>query len=85
MNANVSLMAENVTRIKIGITNKCRCECKNPKEHHVCKKSYICTATCTCKKGKYLGSIIDTSVITCDEIINAPESALTTVPTNQVK
>ena len=20
--------------------DKCRCECKNPKEHHVCKKNY---------------------------------------------
>ena len=26
---------------------------------------------CTCKNGKYLGSIIDDSVITCDEIIDA--------------
>ena len=25
---------------------------------------------CTCKNGKYLGSIIDDSVITCDEIID---------------
>ena len=43
-------------------------EYKNPKEHN---------ATCSCKNGKYLGSIIDDSVITCDEIIDTTE----TVPT----
>ena len=34
------------------------------------KKSYIWNpSTYTCENGKYLGSIIDDSVITCDEII----------------
>ena len=41
----------------------------NLKEHHVCEKDYDWnTATCSCKNGKYLGSIIDDSVVTCDEI-----------------
>ena len=31
-------MVEDVTRIKSGIMINCRCECKNPKEYHVCKK-----------------------------------------------
>ena len=36
------------------------------------KKGHIWNpATCSCKNGKYLASIIDDSVITCDEVINA--------------
>ena len=39
--------------------NKCRCVCKNPKEHH-CKKDYFWNpATCSCKNGKYARSISD--------------------------
>ena len=35
------------------------CECKNPKEHHVCEKDYISIpAKCSCENGKYLESII---------------------------
>ena len=36
-----------------------------------------CTSTCTCENGKYLGSIIGDSLITCDEIIEV----IKTVPT----
>ena len=55
--------------------DKCRCECK---KHHICVKDYIWNlATCSCKKYKYLASVIDNSVITCDEIIDAEE---TTIP-----
>ena len=50
--------------------DKSRCECKNPKKHFVCKYFWN-TVTCSCKNGKYLASIIDNSVITCDEIIHA--------------
>ena len=32
--------------------------------------------TCSCKNGKYLGSIIDDWIITCDEVINAAENKL---------
>ena len=35
-------------------------------------------ATCSCENGKYLASIMNDSVITCDEIIEEPK----TVPTN---
>ena len=50
--------------------DKCRCECKNLKEHHLCKKNYIWNpARYSCKYSIYLASIIDDSVITCDEII----------------
>ena len=41
------------------------------KKHDICEKDYIWNpATCGCKNGKCLGSIIDDSVNTCDEIIN---------------
>ena len=43
---------------------------KNPKKHRVCKNDYIWNpATCSCENGKYVGSIIDGSVIKYDEII----------------
>ena len=46
-------------------------ECK---KHHICEKDYICNpATCSCKNGKYLASIIYNLVITCNEIIDAEE------------
>ena len=56
--------------------DKCWCECKK----HICEKDYIWNpATCSCKNGKYLASIIeDDSVITYDEIIEETK----TIPTN---
>ena len=51
--------------------DKCRCQCKN---FHLCEKSYVWNpATCNCENGKYLASIMDDSVITCDEIIDVEE------------
>ena len=51
--------------------DKCWCECKNPKEHHVCKNGYIWNpATCSCGNGKFKGSIIDDSVTVCVKIID---------------
>ena len=66
--------------------NKCWCECRNLKEHHVCKRDYIWSpATCNCENGKYLASIIDDSVITSDEIIEETKTIGTkTVPTKTV-
>ena len=44
--------------------DKCRCECK---KRHICEKDYIWNpARCSCENGKYLGSIIDNLVVTCD-------------------
>ena len=41
-------------------------------------KSYIWNlAKCSCKNGKYVGSIIDDSVIMCDEIIETTKTVLT--------
>ena len=60
-------------------SDKCRCQCKNPKKYRVCVKDYIWnSATCICEYGKYLASIINDSVITCDEVIEKTK----TVPTN---
>ena len=43
----------------------------NVKKHHTCEKDYIWNpATCGCENGNYLASIIDNSMITCDEIID---------------
>ena len=45
------------------------------------KKNYICNlATCSCENGKYIGSLIDDSVIKCDEIIEE----MKTFPTNRI-
>ena len=45
------------------------------KKHHTCEKDYIWNpATCSCKNGKYLASIIDDSAVTCDEIIDEEET-----------
>ena len=58
--------------------DKCRCNCKNPKNHHVCKKDYIWyPATCSCKNGKY-ASIISNSIIAGDEIIDETTKTVTT-------
>ena len=47
----------------------------------MCKKDYIWNlATCNCENGKYLASIIDDSVIKCDEIIDTTK----TIPTKTV-
>ena len=55
-------------------TIKCRWECK---KHHICEKEYIWNpATYSSKNGKYLATIIDDSVITCDEIIDAETKAI---------
>ena len=41
--------------------------CRNTKKHHMCDKDDVWNpSTCTCENGKYLESITDNSVITCD-------------------
>ena len=63
--------------------DKCRCECK---KHHICEKDYIWNpATCSCKDGKYLASIIDDSVITFYEIIDAVVTKTVTTNFNEKK
>ena len=53
--------------------DKCWCECK---KHNISEKNYIWNpSTCSCKNGKYLASIIDDSVVRCDEIIDTDAEA----------
>ena len=50
------------------------------KKHHLCEKDYIWNlASCSCKNGKYLASIIGNSLIPCDKIIEKEKKA---VPAN---
>ena len=61
-------MKENVIQVSGGIMMNVD-ECKNI---IYVKKNYIWNpATCSCKNGKYLASIMDDSAITFDEIIDA--------------
>ena len=56
----------------------CRCEHKSPKERHVFERDYTWSSTtCSYKNGKYLASIIDDSVIACDEIIEVTKGVPT--------
>ena len=67
-NVNVNLLVESVIQIKIGIMINVSWMWK---KHHTCEKDYIWNpATCGCENGNYLASIIDNSMITCDEIID---------------
>ena len=55
--------------IQIVFFKKCNSNQKwNRKKHHICEKDYIWNpAACSCNNGKYLASITDNSVITCDK------------------
>ena len=50
---------------------------------NVCEKYYIWNpGTCSCKNGKNLGSIMDDSMITCDEIIESYDEEAKAFSTN---
>ena len=54
------------------INDKCWSKCK---KYQMCNENYNWNATtCICEDGKYLGSIIDNSVITCDKIMSGTYS-----------
>ena len=56
--------------------NKCRFKCR---KHHICEKDYIWNPTaCNCGKGKYLASIIDDSLIMCNEIMHTETKTVIT-------
>ena len=62
-------MKENVIQINDRITKNADALVK---KSHICEKSYIWNpATCSCENRKYLASIMDDSVITCDEVIES--------------
>ena len=46
-------------------------------------KNYVSNpATCSCKNGKYLGSIMNNSAIMCDEALEQYDEDTKTIPTN---
>ena len=52
--------------------HKCQCDCK---KSPVCEKDYVWnSAACNQEDEKYLASIVDDSVIKCDEIISVNEA-----------
>ena len=58
---------------------KCRCGCKNPKEHRRCEKSYFWNpAKGICKNRKYAEDIGDLEVM-CDEIIGETKTISTKI------
>ena len=59
------------------INDKCWSKCK---KYQMCNENYNWNATtCICENGKYLGSIIDNSVITYDKIMSGTYSVSTNV------
>ena len=67
MKVNVDLMGKKCNSNQWCNNDKCQCDCK---KCHACEKDYIWnSSTCSCKNGKYLASLIDNAVITCEEII----------------
>ena len=65
MNVNVNLIKKNAIQINGGIKLNV----------DVCEKDYAWNRpTCDCKNGQYLASVMDDSVITCDEIIDVKKN-----------
>ena len=76
MNVNANLMVKNVTQIKSTTTKNVDVSAKIRENIYV-KKIFLESYYMTCKNGKYLGSIIGNSVITCDEIIEVTKTVST--------
>ena len=65
-------MEENVIQINGVITINVDVSVK---KRHVCEKDYVWNpATWNCENGKYLASVMDDSMISCNEIINVMET-----------
>ena len=70
-------MIENVIQIKSGTTINADASAKTELNMMCAKKVHIRNPrTCTCENGRYLENIINDSVVTCDEIIDALRSEL---------
>ena len=66
----------------------CKCDCKfggrkwisNHNRFFECKKGCFWNlATCSCKNGKYAGSIIDNLVVICSKIVEETKTILTKI------
>ena len=82
MNVNANLMVKNVTQIKSTATKNVDVSAKIRENIYV-KKIFLESYYMTCKNGKYLGSIIGNSVITCDEIIEVTKTVSTKTTTTK--
>ena len=76
---NVDLMGKNIIQINGGITINVNVSVK--KIMYMKKIVWNCP-TCICENGKYLASIMDDSMITCDEVIKSREEEIKTIPSN---
>ena len=57
--------------------DNCQYECK---KHHICEKEYVWNpSTCFCENRNYSASIIDDSVITCNEVIESQNEEIKTI------
>ena len=79
-------MIENLTQINSGITINIVVTAKLWK-NILCTKNYVWNpATCTCKNGEYLRSIIDDSLVTCGiEVTKAVTTKITSTKTVRTK
>ena len=77
-------MVENAIQIKSGITINVDVSVKISKNIMFARKDYISnTATCSCENSKYLGIVIDNSLIMSDEIpAQSKPDQTRAVPTN---
>ena len=72
------MIEQNVIQINGGIKIK-----SILKKHHVCEKEYVWNpSTCICENGRYSASVMDESVITCEEVIESYVEEVKTIPTN---
>ena len=69
---NVNFRVENATQIKKWNNDRFQSESKNPQNYHVYKKCHIFN---TSIYTKYLGSIIDDSVIICNKVIEVTKTS----------
>ena len=81
------MIVENLTQIKSEITINLGVSAKMKKKTcrvYILNIMYRNPATCNCENSKYVESIIDNSVIKCDEIIETTKRTVLTktVPTN---
>ena len=73
-------MEQNVSQIRCRITINVHVSVK---KRHISKKNNVWNpATYNCEYAKYLPSIIDDSVITCDKVIESCGAEIKTIPTS---
>ena len=79
-NVNVNLMEQNVIQANGAITINVDASVKNI--IYMKKNMFGIQVHIFVKNGKYLASIIDDSVITCDEVIESCDEETKTIPKN---